>query len=233
MQGLERSPAKILEHVDVVFNNTRGIQHILEQHNVLYTGSDKIASALAGNKILAKEKAKSLNIKTPIYVASTKEDSVSAKAKEIFFSMPQPVIIKAVHGHDSYLARNFAEIISALEEINDAAVAEEYIAGREAVCVVLNNFRNEDTYATPPGNFTLEEKREVERLAKLIHSSFGLSHYSQSHFLVTPRRGIYFLEVNPSPHIFEDSVFLDSLSSVGITMPQFLHHVLSLAIEGK
>src|SRR4051812_28058000 len=57
VQGIERKPERILKQVDVVWNALHGlygedggVQEILNHHGVPYTGSDRMASAVAMNK---------------------------------------------------------------------------------------------------------------------------------------------------------------------------------------
>ena len=59
INGIERSPDRILNHVDVVWNALHGatdgtVQDILDRHNILYTGSNRLSSAIAMNTALTK-----------------------------------------------------------------------------------------------------------------------------------------------------------------------------------
>lgn len=160
-----------------------------------------------------------------------------------------------------YFVETYSQILSALETIlsvYDAAVVEEYISGRDATCAVLNDFRGKAVYALPiveiykdvnrktydqyakmekenkhvsPGNFTTAEKKEMERIASHMHNSLGLSHYSRTDFLVSPRRGVYFLEINSLPELTPHSLFQTSLESVGITSQDFIAHILTLTLN--
>ncbi len=269
IQGIERSPERILRQVDVVWNGLHGtfgedggVQHILDIHGIPYTGSKKFESAIAMNKWLTKEKLKSHGVKTPVAMLVRREDSLVEKAEEVFNSIPHPLIVKPVSGSSSvglHVTQSFNELLSALEEVlatEDSALVEECISGKEATCGVVQNFRQKEVYTLPPveiippkgklfdyeskyngqsqeicpGNFSDSEKREIERIAGLVHSALGLSHYSRSDFIVTPRRGIYFLEVNTLPGLTEESLFPKSLKTVGVSFKEFLDHVLKLAI---
>lgn len=145
-------------------------------------------------------------------------------------------------------------------EICERAIIEEFIKGKEATCGVVENFRGEKIYALLPieirppsesaffdygakyggrsqeicpGNFSFEEKRELERLAKVVHGTLGLRHYSRSDFIVHPRRGIYFLETNTLPGLTSESLLPKALHAVGFPANKFIDHVLALALEGK
>jgi len=146
------------------------------------------------------------------------------------------------------------------ETVNVSMIVEELITGKEATVGVIENFRNKEHYILPsieirppqesvffdydakysgssdeicPGNFSSEEKKELERLAEMIHKGLNLSHYSRSDFIVTPKRGIYALEVNTLPGLTEESLVPKSLSAVGVHMPEFIDHLIELALAKK
>lgn len=161
-----------------------------------------------------------------------------------------------------YLAKNFSELVLALEQVfllTDDVLVEEYIKGREATCGVVEKWRQQDYHAllpieiiTPPekslfdyeakysgvtqeicpGRFSPEEKREIERLSAEIHKVLGLKHYSRSDFVISPK-GIYVLEVNTLPGLTEESLIPKSLKASGVDYPQFLDHIITLALTNS
>ena len=80
-----------------------------------------------------------------------------------------------------------------------------------------------------PATFSDELKKEIENLAIKIHKEMGLKHYSRSDFIITPRRGIYALEVNTLPGLTEQSLIPKALSAVGSNLHSFIDHVIGLA----
>lgn len=84
-----------------------------------------------------------------------------------------------------------------------------------------------------PGHFSVKEKAELEQLARDIHAALGLRHYSRSDFIVSPRRGIYALEVNTLPGLTTASLIPKALAAVGSSLPDFLDHIIGLALAGK
>lgn len=142
-------------------------------------------------------------------------------------------------------------------EYSPKILVEEYIRGREATCGVVEKFRGEELYAFMPveiippeksaffdydakysgetcelcpAPFDRSIKEEIQRLAKEAHIALGLRHYSRSDFIVSPR-GIYFLEINTLPGLTEESLLPKSLSAVGATLPEFLDHLIGLAMD--
>lgn len=251
VQGIARSPDRILNHIDVIFNALHGefgedgkVQEILNRHGARYTGSDKFSSVVAMNKWITKERAILAGIKTPLAFVVRQDDVLFEKAKQVFDSIPHPLVVKPVTGRSSksiYIVNSFRELLSALENVLSqypSALVEEYITGKQFSCVAVDDFRGHDTYAFPPvdndsSRISREEIQITENVSKKIHNLINLSHYSQSDFIVSPRRGVYFLEVNTLPNISEKSLVSRSLESVGVSMKEFLHHVISLPLQKK
>jgi len=125
---------------------------------------------------------------------------------------------------------------------------------------VVDNFRNEEIYSLLPveirksndsaffdyqakyggkseeicpGNFTVAEKKIIQNMAKEAHQALGLRHYSRSDFIINPRRGIYILETNTLPGLTSESLLPKSLKAVGCSLPDFLDHLIILALDGK
>jgi len=160
-----------------------------------------------------------------------------------------------------YICKTFEDLIKAFEAgVNGevSVLVEEFIKGKEATVGVINNFRQQKIYALPPieiripqtsaffdnevkyngqsqeicpGNFTELEKRELERLAVLIHTGLDLSHYSRSDFIVHPQKGIYALEVNTLPGLTAESLMPKALAAVGSSLPEFIDHLIKLALK--
>jgi D-alanine-D-alanine ligase len=142
---------------------------------------------------------------------------------------------------------------------SDIVIVEEYIKGKEATCGVIESFRKSPFYTLPPieirphegtffdyeakyegksdeivpGNFTDEEKREIEKLAIEAHKNLGLRHYSRSDFIIHPHRGIFILETDTLPNITEKSLLSKALDFVGAPLSHFLDHVVQLALSRK
>lgn len=156
------------------------------------------------------------------------------------------------------IVRTFFDLESALRsalEHSDSVIIEELIEGREATCGVLDHFREERHYAllpieilpsshfydyhskyvseetryVIPGGFSEEIKRQIQEAAKAVHQELGLRHYSRSDFIVHPKRGVYFLEVNTLPGMTSHSLIPKSVEAVGSSLPEFLDHVITLA----
>lgn len=157
-------------------------------------------------------------------------------------------------------AENPLTLISVLAHAlaaHEQVLVEEYIEGREITCGVVERFREQDRYAIPvteiappekalfvdydskrnglvheicPASFSMAEKRETERLARLVHDTLELSQYSQSDFIVG-KNGIYFVEANTLPRLTAESALPKALGSVGSPYKDLINHLVEGALE--
>ncbi len=244
IQGVERSPERILKNMDVVWNSLHGnfgedggVQEILQNHGAKFTGSNRYSSAIAQNKFLTKEHLLPFNIKTPVYKLVKKSDGILEKAKEIWSSLVHPFALKPSKGGSAFaftVVENFDDLVQALEYLlqnYDSVLVEEFIPGTSVSCLVTEGFREQDLYSFPTSTqINREDAEVVEETAKQVHELLNLSHYSQSDFIVSPRRGVYFLEVNTLPKLTEKSLATKAIESVGSTPREFIHHIISLTL---
>ncbi len=146
-------------------------------------------------------------------------------------------------------------------KVSDYILLEEFVSGRELTCGVLDHSNGKDIYALYPVEIHFDKqkkiwdyqskydknshsyscparmpariKREVQDISHKVHSVLNLSHYSRSDFIVNDKGDVYFLEVNTLPGLTETSLYPLSLDTVGIKMPKFINHILTLAIKRK
>ena len=149
------------------------------------------------------------------------------------------------------LSQAISDALSRYDEI----MVEARIPGREVTCGVIERFRNENLYGLPPveivpkgdffdtqskydgmteeicpARFSHETKREVIRLAKLVHQTLDLSQYSRSDFIIA-NDTIYFLEVNTLPGLSMKSIFPKALTAVGAQYQDFITHLITDAMR--
>lgn len=239
------------------------IQSVLESVGVPYTGSNTFASAIGMNKPLAKEIFKRNGLRVPRGLIVKRGEHENPARFIFEKISPPWVIKPADRGSSVglSLAKTFNQLDETLQlafTVSPNALVEEYIRGKEATCGVVDNFRDRETYTLPPieirkpgggvwgykdkysgeteeicpGNFTSDEKLALEKMAAQAHRSLGLRHYSRADFILSPR-GIYLLEVNTLPGMTAESLLPKALHAVGCAYPDFLDHVLQLALRKK
>jgi D-alanine-D-alanine ligase len=160
------------------------------------------------------------------------------------------------------IVKKFQDIEAAVKlafKSGDTVIVEEFVPGIEATCGVVDGLRGVEIYALPPveirpthggffdyaakyegksneivpGNFSPADKAELARLSEIVHRTLGLRHYSRSDFIISPKRGICFLEVNTLPGMTDASLLPKSLAAVGVKLSDFFDHLIGLAINGK
>lgn len=161
------------------------------------------------------------------------------------------------------IVHSFNNLIDAIEKaaaLDSKIIIEEYIKGREATCGVVDNFRNQKYYSLPvieiippfeheffdyqakyngetreicPANFDMETKRKIEEMARLAHQALGCRHYSRADFRISSKGKIYILEINTLPGLTTESLLPKALNAVGSSYPEFLDHLITLALQRK
>lgn len=159
------------------------------------------------------------------------------------------------------IVRNYVDFKAAIEKAasqGDSVLIEEFIPGIETTCGVIEDFRSHILYALPPieirpktqffdyeakyagqseeivpAMYSHELKMQIEELAKKIHESLGLRHYSRSDFIIHPKRGIYALEVNTLPGLTDESLIPKALRAVGSSLHEFVDHTIKLALLNR
>ena len=263
VNGFSRSPEKILPHVDVIWNALHGsygedgkVQQLLQTYNIPFTGSRSLSSALGMNKNVSKALFQYHGLKTPEYTVVHPHNNSFTSLIELFHSFPQPSIIKPLSGGSSIsvtLARDFNTFRDGIESVfkrGGSVLIEEYIPGMEVSCVVIEGADGDTLYSmfpvgpkqkevvtesfpVCPAPLSPSESEAIQQLALSVHKHFGLRHYSIIDAIIHPSRGIFLLEVNTLPGTTEQSLLPASLKAVGISMSEFIDHVLTLAIEQK
>jgi D-alanine-D-alanine ligase len=162
-RGKPSTPADILRSLDVVVIALHGeygedghVQHLLEQFNVPYTGSNSLSSHFAMHKVLSKARAQEMGLRTPRFEFIEQGADVEGITYKIIRNFHQPVVVKPVAWGSSVgvsIVGGFAPVYKAIMELlpeSGGVLVEEYIRGTEATAGVVENFRNEDLYALPP-----------------------------------------------------------------------------------
>ncbi len=185
LNGVPTSPAKLMQHVDVVFNALHGefgedgkVQRILDLFNIPYTGSTAIPSAVGMNKELSKKYFSSIGIKVPKGVTVSRGEEVSEVVARTGQEIRAPYVVKPLTGGSSIglsLAHNDKELVSSIEQAlayADRAMIEEYVRGREVTLGVVDSADGMGAYATPPLEILLPEGKLFDydqKYRNLIH----------------------------------------------------------------
>lgn len=175
------------------------------------------------------------------------------------FGMPVIIKpISGGSSNDIFVAKDFETLLFSLNTIlnkYESILVEEFIVGKQITSGVIDNFRDEETYELMPLEIILDRgedffdyskkdsvgyscptslpiniKKDVQRIANKAHNVLNLRHYSRSDFIVSPKRGIYLLETNALPDLSENAPFVRELNEVGIDLPNFINHLINIAL---
>ncbi len=216
------------------------VQGLLELARIPYTGSSVLASALAMDKLKAKEMFRLHNIPTPpYYILDAQSDLADLEA--IHGSFGFPVIVKPRSEGSSLgltKAHSLPELARAVEtalEYDDAVLVERFVAAAEINVGILDGrvlgaieiapkkgiYDYEAKY-TPgmtdyfmPARLNAARYRGVLNLAERAARSLGCTGAVRVDLLVTSGENEYVLEVNTLPGMTETSLLPKIASSAG------------------
>jgi D-alanine-D-alanine ligase len=249
--GEDGKVQRILEHLGVPFTGSGSLSSAIAMNKraakeALASIKDKVK--LAAHKVFTRAEIAEKgahNIFREIFHPSIVKPLSSGSSVGI-------TVVKSFLGLEEALAK-------ALEH-GDLVMVEEYIEGREATCGVIDGFRGEGRYALLPveivpdtkapffdydakygggsreicpADFDQATSKAIQDATRLIHETLGLRHYSRSDFIVHPKRGVYFLEVNTLPGLTSESLFPKAVKAVGSSMSEVIDHIIRLARERK
>lgn len=244
--------------IDVAFLALHGrngedgcIQGLLELSRIPYTGSGVLASALAMNKLKAKEMFRLHNVPTPPYYTVNSGFDVAGLATT-HGSFGFPVIVKP-RGEGSSLgvtkASSLEELARALEaalEYDDEAIVERFVTGIEVNVGILDGRVLGAIEITPAGGiYDYEAKytpgrteyfmparlsptryRGVLNLADRAARSLGCTGAVRVDLLVTSGENEYVLEVNTLPGMAETSLLPKIAAAAGYDFPKLCEAIL-------
>jgi D-alanine-D-alanine ligase len=248
-------------HMDVAFLALHGrlgedgcVQGILEWLGIPYTGSSVLASALAMDKLKAKELFRLYNVPTPPYYAVDRH-SARAGLEEIHGSFGFPVIVKPRREGSSIgvsRARDLTELESAVAlalQYDDHALVERHIAAREVHVGILGDrvlgaievaprgaLYDFDSKYTPgmtdyfmPARLGPARYRGVLHLAERAARALDTEGAVRVDLLVTEGQNEYVLEVNTLPGMTPTSLLPKIAAAAGFGFTQLCEAILERA----
>ncbi len=260
--GRDLAQVLVREAVEVAFVCLHGrygedgaVQGVLELMGIPYTGSGVLASALAMNKIFAKQAFQAAGLTVaPYRVLKRGESLVTAD-----LAAALPCVVKPSQEGSSVgvsIVRNAGEIDVALETAfaYDAEIlVEEFIRGAEVQVGILEDralgaieivpkkefYDFEAKYTAGmaehifPARLPDEIYRKVLQAGEQAHRALGCSGYSRVDFLVTDKGACYILEVNTLPGMTALSLLPEiAAKGVGVDFEELVERIaLSAALK--
>ena len=247
---------------DVVFPVVHGavgedgsLQGLLEVLALPYVGANVLSSALAMDKPTAKKIFSLAGIPVPRGIALSSYESPQIAADRARLEAPGAVVVKpAANGSAIGVARleanasldDLANAIEAVWKIDDVALVESFLRGREVTCVVLHV--DGDPKALPPTEikspndafYTYQARyaagrsvhtcpadlgdaitARVQELAVRAHIALGCRDLSRVDFVVGDRvEDVTVLELNTMPGFTATSLYPEAAGVAGLTFPK-------------
>ncbi len=233
--------------IDVAFLALHGrggedgcVQGMLELLGIPYTGSSVLASALAMDKLKAKEMFRLHNVPTPPYYAATRNDLASLE--EVHGSFGFPCIVKP-RGEGSSVGltkcADLAELAVGIEsalEHDACALVERFVRGMEVTVGLLDGrilgaleiapksglydyaakYTSGATEYILPPRLAATRTRNILNLAERAARALGCAGACRVDLLVTEGENEYVLEVNTLPGMTPTSLLPKIAAAAGI-----------------
>lgn len=218
------------------FGEDGGIQEILEQRGIPYTGEGVDGSRLAFDKILSKERFKASGVPTADW-------HVVRRGEIPRFDFPY--VLKAPRQGSSvgvHIVKDAQAVEAALEDcfqFGDEVLVEEFFKGRELTVGILGeaalpiveivpqdgfyDYQHKYTKGASeyfvPAAISPEQTQTVQKAALAAHKSLGLEVYSRVDVLLAPDGRISVLEINTIPGMTETSLLPKAAAVIGLDFP--------------
>ena len=229
------------------------VQSILDAHQIPYTGSGALGSALAMDKDIAKRLFCQCGIPTPDWTLyDAQEKSFSRPPEEIGF----PCVVKPANGGSSigvWFVNDQAELDAALERVSAMcrySLVEKKIMGRELTIGVLGkrtlpaveirpvsgfyNYANKYNGSSEeicPAQLSASLANALSDYALRAFSALRLQVYARFDFLLDDCRRLWCLEANTLPGMTPTSLFPMEAATVGISYDALCELLLQLSVK--
>jgi D-alanine-D-alanine ligase len=255
--------------IDVAFLALHGrygedgcVQGLCEILGIPYTGSDVLSSALAMNKVKAKEVFRLRNLPTPPYYVVTEERAERVAEDHAAFGFP--AVVKPCGEGSSVgvtIVNEAGELEAACEQAlhyDDEVLVERFIEGREVSVAILGDralgaieiapvgesgFYDYSAKYTKgkseyfmPARLSPDRYRGVLVQALEAHRALGCSGATRVDMIVSERGNEYVLEVNTIPGMTPTSLLPKIAGHAGIDFATLCEEILggaNLSANGK
>jgi D-alanine-D-alanine ligase len=245
---------------DVVFLALHGghgedgtIQSLLDLTSVPYTGSGRLASALAMDKDLSKHLFRRAEVQTADWVMLSNDDPGSFSVGNLGL----PLIVKPSKQGSTVgltLVKDRGELPAAIAEAfryDDEVMLEQFIAGREFTVGILGDdalpvgeiiskheiYDYECKY-TPgmaqevfPASISEGWRDKLQDQARRAFKALKLRGYARIDFRMTEDGEPYCLEANTLPGMTQTSLIPQAAVAAGISFPELCDRIVRLALQ--
>jgi len=254
------------DDIDVVFIALHGgegengtYQAILDLAGMTYTGSGKLASAVAMNKDFSKRLMRAEKIPTADWLLLKKSDltDIGKLQKNIKSKFDLPLIVKPNDSGSTCgltLVKSWDQLLSAIElaaDITKEVLIEKYIKGREITAAILDGQKLPLVEIVPTGELYDYECKYtkgksqyicpaeisenitimIQDMALKAYSTIGCFGAARVDFILDARNIPHFLEVNTLPGMTELSLVPMAAKEAGITFDDLIEKTIDSATK--
>lgn len=246
--------------IDVAFLALHGkqgedgcVQGVLEMLGIPYTGSGVLSSALAMDKLKAKELLRLHNVPTPPYYTVSRDEC--ARLEETHGSFGFPVVVKPRREGSSVgvaRARNLDELEEAVASallFDECVLVERFVEGAELAIAILDGrvlgaieieaaggfydyhakYESQETSYHLPVRLEATRLRGILNLAERTAEALGVRGAARVDMIVTPGMNEYVLEMNTLPGMTESSLLPKIAAAAGYDFPALCQAILETA----
>lgn len=241
------------------FGEDGQLQKLLDSIGLKYVGSNAISSEIAMDKMLSNKKYQAAGLSVPKYIVINGKSHEDLTRLDDF---PLPFVMKPLKGGSSVgvsiikSPENIKEGVKLSLKEEDQILAQEYVAGRELTCGVIEKngelqalipteiilttskfFDYKAKYTesgceeiTPPENLSKEVIQEIQRQAILAHQALGCKTFSRSDFILK-NDILYILETNTIPGMTKFSLLPKGAKALGINFSELLDILIETSLS--
>jgi len=266
LSDINPDDTSILENKDVdvfflalhgQFGEDGGLQEMLEERKLVYTGSGPKASREAFDKMAAKKLFRNAGVKTAQAVEFDKNTETEKIIKTLRTKNGKYVVKPIKQGS------SVGVVIVGIDEVHDAAkkclaefgdcMIEEFIDGREITCGILcgralpivevktqTAFYDYHSKYIDDKTEYLFDTIEDDQLVKRIHdaalkcfNATGCRDFARIDFILAHDGNLYALEINTIPGLTSHSLLPKAAGKVGLSMSQLCVKIIESALQNK
>jgi len=251
--------------IDVAFIALHGclgedgaIQSILEEADIVYTGSGIAASRLVINKILTQNLLKKNNISVPSYVTLSRSDGRPIERIVEQLNV-YPLVVKPASEGSSIgisIVQREEELKTALEtawQYDQELLIDKYIQGRELTVGIVGNktlpvleicpkrkffdyeakYHKGMTEYIVPAQIPDDVAQSLQSSAMKAHNLLGCAGFSRVDFMLGEDMSPYMLELNTIPGFTATSLLPKAAAAIGLTFEKLCITIIELAYAEK
>ena len=226
------------------------IQGMLEMMGIPYTGSGVAASAVAFDKLLAKQNFTDYGLNTPKYVIVNKGDKKAPFIPCVVKAARQGSSIGVTIVHDE---KDYETAVQEAFKYDNKVICEEFVEGKELTIPVMDGtafppiwirpkkdfYNYENKYTAGMTDYLLDTGlspariRTLKKLAVKAYNAIGCRSMARIDFIATDKK-FYVIEVNTVPGMTATSLVPKSASKLGISFEEIVKKIAeSAALDNK